>query len=68
MCKWLFKLLSEDVVWQELLTNKYLRDQTLSQVQVKHTDSPFWKGIMGVKDKFFKCGSFNIGDGLGTRF
>jgi hypothetical protein len=60
-------MLSEGV-WQELLTNKYIRCKTLSQVQAKPTDSPFWKEIMGVKDNFFKCGSFVIGDGSGTRF
>jgi hypothetical protein len=60
-------MLSEGV-WQELLTNKYIRGKTLSQVQAKPTDSPFWKEIMGVKDNFFKCGSFVIGDGSGTRF
>jgi hypothetical protein len=49
LCKWLFKLLSEEGVWQKLLTNKYLRGKTLSRVQAKPTDSPFWKGIMGPK-------------------
>jgi hypothetical protein len=33
LSKWLFKLLSEEGVWQELLSNKYLRSKTLSQVQ-----------------------------------
>jgi hypothetical protein len=68
LCKLLFKLLSEEGVCQELLTNKYLRGETLSQVQAKPTDSPFWKRIMGVKENFFKRGSFIIGDGLGTHF
>jgi hypothetical protein len=68
LCIWLFKLLSEEGVWQELLTNKYLRGQTLSQVQAKPTDSPFWKWIMGVKEDFLKRGSFIVGDGLGTHF
>jgi hypothetical protein len=39
--KWLFKLLSVEGVWQELLFNKYLGDKTLPQVQVKPADSPF---------------------------
>ena len=30
--KWLFRLLNEDGVWQQLLRNKYLRDKTLTQV------------------------------------
>ena len=67
LSKWLFKLLNEGV-WQELLHNKYLHSNTLSQVQSKPTDSPFWKGIMGVKDEFFSRGSFIIGDGSSTRF
>jgi hypothetical protein len=47
---WLFNLLSEDVyMWQESIHNKYLRDKTLSQVEEKPTDSPFWKGLMRVK-------------------
>jgi hypothetical protein len=68
LCKWLYKLLSEEGVWQELLTNKHLNGKMLSQVQAKPTDSPFWKGIMGVKDEFFQRGSFVIGDGMGTWF
>jgi hypothetical protein len=39
--KWLFKLLNEDGVWQELLRNKYLHGKTLSQVTTKPLDSPF---------------------------
>jgi hypothetical protein len=35
--------LSEEGIWQELLHNKYLKDKTLSQVEVKPTYSPFWE-------------------------
>jgi hypothetical protein len=41
LSKWLFKLLHEDGVWQELLTNKYLTHKTLSQVEATATDSQF---------------------------
>jgi hypothetical protein len=51
LSKWLFKLLNEEGVWQELLQNKYLQSKTLSQVTAKPTDSPFWKGLMEVKDE-----------------
>jgi hypothetical protein len=37
-------------------------------VIAKPTDSPFWKGLMGVKDKFFPRGSFKVGNGQSTRF
>ena len=68
LSKWLFKLMNEQSVWQELLTNKYLMSKTLSQVTVKPFDSPFWKGLMKVKDDFFNRGSFVIGNGENTRF
>jgi hypothetical protein len=41
LSKWLYKLLNEEGVWQELLYNKYLQDKSLSQVIAKTTDSPF---------------------------
>ena len=68
LSKWLFKLLNEDGVWQELLCNKYLGGKLLSQVQVKPHDSPFWKGLMTVKDDFFARGNFQVGNGLQVRF
>jgi hypothetical protein len=66
--KWLFELLNGDGVWQELLRNKYIQSKTLSQVKAKPLDSPFWKGLMKVKDDFLKRGSFKIGDGKNTSF
>jgi hypothetical protein len=68
LSKWLFKLLNEEGVWQELLRNKYLNAKTLSQVQAKPTDSQFWKGLMMVKDEFFTRGYFKVGDGRSIRF
>jgi hypothetical protein len=55
-------------MWKELLYKKYLNSKNLSQVSAKPTDSPFWKGLMNVKDEFFKRGSFFVGNGLTTRF
>jgi hypothetical protein len=55
-------------VWQELLYNKYLRHQTLSEVKAKPTNSPFWKGLMAVKDEFFARGFFKVGNGANIRF
>ena len=49
LSKWLFRLLNEDGVWQQLLRNKYLRDKTLTQVQYLPEDSQFWAALMKVK-------------------
>jgi hypothetical protein len=43
-------------VWDELITNKYLHSKSLSQVMVKPSNSPFWKGLMKLKDDFFLHG------------
>jgi hypothetical protein len=66
LSSWLFKLLTGEWMWQ--LYNKYIKDKTLSQVQEKPTDSPFWKGLMRVKNDFFNRGSFKVGDGTSVRF
>ena len=68
LSKWLFKLLTEQGVWHELLHNKYIQGKPLSQVEAKPTDSPFWKGIMGVKKDFFDRISVSLGNGLSVRF
>ena len=60
--------MNEKGVWQELLCNKYLNEKTLAQCESKPNDSPFWKGIMVVKTKFFTRGSFIVSNGRQTRF
>jgi hypothetical protein len=55
-------------MWQELLRNKYLKNKILSHVETNPTYSPFWKGLMRIKDDFFERGSFEIGNGSTMRF
>ena len=63
LSKWLFKLLTEDGVWQTMLRNKYLGQKALSQAYWKPGDSHFWAGLMAVKKHLFCFGSFAIKDG-----
>jgi hypothetical protein len=53
LSKWMFKL-TEECVWQELLHNKYICNNTLALLHVKPTDSLFSKGLMRVKDDILK--------------
>jgi hypothetical protein len=39
LSKWLFKLINEDGMWQEILMKKYLSDQTIGKAQKKPGDS-----------------------------
>jgi hypothetical protein len=68
LSKWLFKLINEDGVWQNLLRNKYLRNKTISQLEHKPEDSQFWTGLMSVKHDFLRLGSFDLRDGTQIRF
>ena len=55
LSKWLYKLSVEtDATSAQILCNKYLHSKTLSQVIVRPTDLPFWKGLMRVKSVFFQ--------------
>jgi hypothetical protein len=62
--KWLFKLLTEDGVWQTLLKRKYIG----SKAVWKPRDSHFWAGLMATKKFFFCYGTFSTKDGSQIRF
>ena len=68
LSKWLFKLLTTDGTWQQLLRNKYLASKPLVQVDWKPGDSHFWSSLMKVKQDFLRFGSFIINDGSQVRF
>jgi hypothetical protein len=58
LSKWLFKIINEEGMWQELICNKYLKSKNLAEVHAKPTDSPFWKGLMNEKEIFFQIWFF----------
>ena len=68
LSKWLFKLLTTEGTWQQLLCNKYLGSKPLIQVEWKNGDSHFCSSLMKVKRDFFRIGSFIVKDGTQVRF
>ena len=68
LSKWLYKLINEDGVWQELLRKKYLKNKTISEVKWKPGDSYFLSGLMKVKDRFLHLSTFNLHNGTQIRF
>ena len=68
LSKWLFKLINEDGLWQDLLKRKYLSNKSISQVSKKLGDSHFWSGLMHVKNQFLVLGSFEVKCGNQARF
>nr|CAE04079.2 OSJNBb0032D24.9 [Oryza sativa Japonica Group] len=60
LSKWVYKLINEEGVWQNLLMKKYLAKKCITQVDKQPGDSHFWSGLMAVKESFFSCGSFEV--------
>jgi hypothetical protein len=52
LSKWLFKLLTTDGTWQQILRNKNMNSKPLSQIHWKNGDSHFWASLMKVKNNF----------------
>ena len=60
LSKWLFKLLTTEGTWQQLLRNKYLGSKPLIQVEWKNGDSHLWSSLMKVERDFSRFGSFIV--------
>jgi len=68
LSKWIFRLLSEDGIWQQLLKRKYLKNSTLAQTVMRPGDSQFWSGLMEPKDHLLPRGKFKVKNGEQIRF
>jgi hypothetical protein len=68
LSKWLFKLINEDGLWQQILKKKYVKDSTIGQVHRKHGDSHFWSGLVKGKEEFLNLGKFQLNNGCNIRF
>jgi hypothetical protein len=67
LSKWLFNMINEDDMWQQLLRNKYLKRYPSAKLTHRFGDSHFRSGLMKVKDTFLNLGSFilKMGSKLG---
>jgi hypothetical protein len=68
LSKWLYKLLTSDGMWQQILRNKYVGTKPLAQAQWKIGDSHFLPCLMKVKPDFLHFGTFIVNDGSQVRF
>ena len=63
LSKWLYRLITIDGTWQQILRNRYLGTKPLVQVQWRSRDSHFLASLMKVKREFLKFGTFHIKNG-----
>jgi hypothetical protein len=68
LAKWLWKLINEEGLWQQILRNKYCKNYPIGIIERKPGDSHFWSGLMKVKDQFMRFGSFRLNNGQQIRF
>ena len=68
LSKWLYRMLTADGTWQQILRNKYLGTKPLVQIQWKSGDSHFWASLMKVKTDYLRFRIFIIKDGSQIRF
>jgi hypothetical protein len=61
--KWIFSLINEDGVWQQLIRNKYLGDKSITHVNKKPGDSQFWTVLTNGKDQFLNFVNFRLQNG-----
>jgi hypothetical protein len=53
LCKWWWKLETQDGLWQTIVRAKYFHNKSVASVKARMSDSPCWKTIMKVKDEYF---------------
>jgi hypothetical protein len=68
LAKWIWRLESTEGLWQQIVRRKYIKGNPLILVDKKQEDSYFWKGLMNVKDTFYKFCRKKFGNGNRTSF
>jgi hypothetical protein len=52
LCKWWWKLETEQGLWQDIVKDKYLRNKSVATVTAKFNDSPCWKSLLKIKNTY----------------
>jgi hypothetical protein len=68
MCKWWWRLETEEGLWQEIVKYKYLKNKSIHEVSHRLNDSPIWADLLKVKDIYLQGRSVSFGKGNLTRF
>jgi hypothetical protein len=68
LCKWWWKLETENGLWQRLVKAKYDIDKSLHHIKLRSDDSPVWKDLLKVKHFYLKYRVMVVGNGNSTDF
>jgi len=68
LCKWWWKLEKEDGLWQQIVKIKYMKQQTIHDVNHRLYDSPMWNDLLKVKNIYLQGRGISVENGCLTRF
>jgi hypothetical protein len=68
LAKWLWKLENTNGLWQTIIRHKYVKGRPIISLKKRQSDSHFWKGILDIRDNFYKYCKNKVGNGSNTSF
>lgn len=68
LCKWWWRLDTEDGLWQKIIKFKYLKNESLCTVKHKQTDSAVWSDLLKIKNIYLQGRVRKIKNGQNTLF
>ena len=68
LAKWIWRLESSEGLWQQIVRSKYIKGNPLITFGEKQEDFHFSKGMMSIKDLFYKYCRKIIANGEHTSF
>ena len=66
LCKWWWRLENEDGLWQTLIRNKYMKQDTISTIKSRLDDSPIWSSLMKVRQIYLRGRKIQTKNGKNT--
>jgi hypothetical protein len=68
MCKWRWRLETEEGLWQDIVKYKYLNNKSIHEVGHRINDSPMWSDLLKVKGIYLQGRGVTFRRGNLTRF
>lgn len=68
LCKWWWRLETEDGLWQKIIRYKYLRNKSVCSVKHKQTNSAIWSDLLKIKDIYLQGKVMKLKNGNTTLF
>jgi len=68
LCKLWWRLENEEGLWQQLIKNKYLRNDIISTVKHRLDDSPIWASLLKIRQVYLRGRQVQTKNGKNTLF